>query len=170
MSRLSYQTMQEIKDTAAQYDNGDYPIRINTIIKLIDKCKLKPYDLPDYVDAKTVYDPVNDYSLILVNQSKLKKIEIPRMRFSIAHEIGHIVLDHLHKPYYAEMEDEADEFAGCVLMPEDAFLWYHPKARANIFYVSRAAAHTRAENIKLRTIFEDFKSNYKFYCMQNIIS
>lgn len=165
MGRLSYQTMQAIKDVAAQYDNDDYPIKISNVVKLIDRCKLKPYNLPEFVDAKTVYDPVNDFSLILINKSKLRKPEIPRMRFSIAHEIGHIVLDHIHKTYYEEMEDEADEFAGCVLMPEDSFMWFHPKTRTKIFYVSQAAAYIRAENIRLRNVFEDFKSNYKFYCI-----
>jgi Zn-dependent peptidase ImmA (M78 family) len=42
-----------------------------------------------------------------------------RIRFSLAHELGHIVMHRAQKP---EMEDEANEFAASFLMPEDDIL------------------------------------------------
>jgi Zn-dependent peptidase ImmA (M78 family) len=39
-----------------------------------------------------------------------------RIRFSLAHELGHIVMHRAQKP---EMEDEANEFAAAFLMPEE---------------------------------------------------
>lgn len=41
-----------------------------------------------------------------------------RRQFSIAHELGHLILHREMKEMTDEMEDEADEFAGCFLMPE----------------------------------------------------
>ncbi len=51
-----------------------------------------------------------------------------RVRFTLMHEIGHIVLEHLRRPDYAlpwepadpELETEASFFAGCVLAPAAA--------------------------------------------------
>lgn len=43
-----------------------------------------------------------------------------RQQFSIAHELGHIVLHRNVKEMTEAMEKEADEFAGCFLMPERA--------------------------------------------------
>jgi Zn-dependent peptidase ImmA (M78 family) len=39
-----------------------------------------------------------------------------RIRFTLAHELGHIVMNHVHRP---EIEKEADEFASSFLMPEE---------------------------------------------------
>ncbi len=39
-----------------------------------------------------------------------------RIRFSLAHELGHIVLNHVQRP---EIEEEANRFASAFLMPED---------------------------------------------------
>lgn len=40
-----------------------------------------------------------------------------RMRFTLAHELGHMVM-HTHQPPYPKMEDEANVFAAEFLMPE----------------------------------------------------
>ncbi|PEB56975.1 transcriptional regulator [Bacillus pseudomycoides] len=51
-----------------------------------------------------------------------------RQQFSIAHELGHWILhsevldpQSLEKEEYREMEDEADEFAACFMLPREAF-------------------------------------------------
>lgn len=60
---------------------------------------------------------MGDYPIIVLNQSKGS---VERKAFSMAHEIGHFVL-HCERENgdLALMEDEADEFAACFLMPEE---------------------------------------------------
>jgi Zn-dependent peptidase ImmA (M78 family)/transcriptional regulator with XRE-family HTH domain len=48
-----------------------------------------------------------------------KSIPTDRMRFTLAHEIGHIVM---HKYPAPDMEDEANNFASAFLMPRDEIL------------------------------------------------
>lgn len=44
-----------------------------------------------------------------------------RMRFDMAHELGHIVMHRLTKPDLAVHEPQADRFASAFLLPEDGF-------------------------------------------------
>lgn len=55
--------------------------------------------------------------VIVLNRAKGTK---ERRRFSIAHELGHLILHGGMERVTDQMEDEADEFAGCFLMPERA--------------------------------------------------
>jgi Zn-dependent peptidase ImmA (M78 family) len=86
-----------------------------------------------------------------------------RQRFSLAHELGHIVLGHegmLHKRIHEEglkeeFEREANEFAGELLMPIRLFKDCYEVCKnldtmADLFGVSKHAAYVRA--IKLRLI------------------
>lgn len=52
--------------------------------------------------------------IILVNS----RASGDRLRFSLAHALGHLVMHHNETPY-AKMEDEADNFASAFLMPAD---------------------------------------------------
>ena len=76
-------------------------------------------------DAKCYFDPGTGVYIIVYNEKKSKK----RIRFSLAHELAHIVLDHLNDErteidrggldditYYA-MEGAANTFAGNFLAP-----------------------------------------------------
>lgn len=58
-----------------------------------------------------------------------------RMRFTIAHELGHMMLQHHMQPS-PEMEDEANTFASSFLMPADDILAHFP------------------DNLKLETLYE----------------
>ena len=97
-----------------------------------------------------------------------------RKRFTIAHELGHFFLRHLdNKGEYVDLhreaiynksieENDADEFAGCILMPKAAV---EDKVRimkdigledrviieklAHIFVVSREAMKVRLKNLNL---------------------
>lgn len=53
--------------------------------------------------------------IIIINAEKGTK---ERRQFSVAHELGHIILHQTATEMTDEMEREADEFAGCFLMPE----------------------------------------------------
>lgn len=101
--------------------------------------------------------------MILVNLSE----PYERQRFAVAHEIGHAVLhfpllndaaeyvDYRKPNSTDEREKEADELAGCLLMPEEIFrqAWQITKANfeklADIFYVSKPAIGVRAYNLGL---------------------
>ncbi|MEO1129970.1 MAG: XRE family transcriptional regulator [Planctomycetota bacterium] len=75
-----------------------------------------------------------------------------RVRFSIAHELGHIVLHDARPVDYKDAEDEANLFAGAFLMPTadfraecpasvrlDAFLGLKPRWKCSVAAMVRAA-------------------------------
>jgi ribosomal protein L37E len=86
-------------------------------------------DVPGRVDAAAVYIKELDNYQVLVNYKKVRypfqKSSDRRLNFTIAHEIGHIILEHLliakdEKDENNERdmdEQEADEFAARLLMP-----------------------------------------------------
>lgn len=62
---------------------------------------------------------IGDIPVIVLNKKKDNK---DRLQFSIAHELGHLLMHTglTEKDGYIDTEQEADEFAGCFLMPERA--------------------------------------------------
>lgn len=62
---------------------------------------------------------IEDYALIVLNRSKGTQ---ERKNFSLAHELGHLML-HAKEVFDGseEKEGEADEFAACFLMPREPF-------------------------------------------------
>lgn len=140
-----------------------YPIMMKDIItrNFYDKCILGclPFSDQADVDAVTKYDKENDLFVITVNMNMIRKTLMKRLNFTLAHELGHIVLDHesyfrgsldltsKEKAYY---EAEADEFAGNFLMPEDE-IYFMPrdlKVISEYFFVSEKAVSKRIEKIK----------------------
>lgn len=101
---------------------NEYPLSINKIIKqnnwyLVDYqvyCSYKGKDIFELIskfpDAFTVQDKNNNFLICFNSQNNRQRI-----RFSIAHEIGHIVLGHLYKN--EKLEKEANMFAARILMP-----------------------------------------------------
>jgi Zn-dependent peptidase ImmA (M78 family)/DNA-binding XRE family transcriptional regulator len=84
-----------------------------------------------------------------------------RLRHTLAHELGHMVLHTVTVKSDEEMEDEADSFAGAFLLPADEI---RPQLRrfdlrqlANMkvyWRVSMAAIAVRAERLKLITPYQ----------------
>jgi Zn-dependent peptidase ImmA (M78 family) len=84
-----------------------------------------------------------------------------RLRHTLAHELGHMVLHTVTVKSDEEMEDEADAFAGAFLLPADEI---RPQLRrfdlrqlANLklyWKVSMAALAVRAERLKLITPYQ----------------
>jgi len=86
-------------------------------------------------DGMTVYDSEDFF--IHINIDNGNKIDSPRSRFTLAHELGHYFIDshriglkqgllqphpsNIDEPQYYKIENEADYFAACLLMPEDTF-------------------------------------------------
>lgn len=77
---------------------------------------------------------------------------IGRLRFTIAHEIGHITLLHLNNLSCEEYEREANMFAARILMPMCVIKEcgaYTPMAISKLCSVSITAATFRAERLKM---------------------
>lgn len=91
-----------------------------------------------------------------------------RFRFTLAHELGHILLGHgndresefdtrenMWNPNKEHREYEADEFAAELLMPEEKFkeIWNATKDISTVkmfFNVSVAAIKTRMKNLEIK--------------------
>lgn len=85
---------------------------------------------------------------------------IGRLRFTIAHEFGHITLLHLEKLTNDEYEHEANMFAARILMPMCVIKEtkaYTPESISKLCGVSLTAANYRANRLK------DLLKKNKFY-------
>ena len=105
---------------------------------------------------------------MIINAHKVKKNLLKRLNFSLAHELGHIILGHYihHDRFTYEVEREADEFAGQLLMPESeiSFMQRDYKLISSYFYVSELAISKRFEMINK---YKQVKSSqYNQPCVQ----
>lgn len=133
-------------------------------------------ELDPGVFAKSMYIKELNCYYISINKAQLIDCETNRMKypytissdciinFTLAHEFGHIYLEHAHTPESHKSEDilfeenmEADEFAGRLLMPELTI----KKCRfdeldqtAKLFNVSRSALIRRLKELKMDTHLE----------------
>lgn len=112
-------------------------------------------DLEDWLSATCSKDEM----IIMLNQNH----HWHRRRFSLGHELGHFFLNHdqVNKPFdepykkfKKSLEIEADYFAGCVLMPEQAFKAAFSKLGnvkeiSKFFEVSETAAWVRIKQLHL---------------------
>ncbi len=119
-------------------------------------------DLSDKLDAITTYNPEEKIYLIQFNKNRIRypfqTSSDRRFNFTLAHEIGHIVLEHLLIPVDLKTkadidheEKEADEFAGRFLMPEHLIYscnFYSLAMIAKSFNVSKTALWMRLNNMK----------------------
>ena len=90
-----------------------------------------------------------------------KNISITRQRFTVAHEIGHIVLEHTsifnncNQFSKKSQEKEADIFAGELLVPSDDIKKFVKEKSPTVqdiinrYWISRQAAFVAIENNKL---------------------
>jgi len=113
--------------------------------------------LPGNLDAVTHYHSSTRSYYILLNRSRVhypfQKSRHRRLNFTIAHEIGHILLEHLAvhpssrtEEVRAEEDMEADEFAARLLMPIGllcSFNYYSIEGAASWLNVSNTALITR---------------------------
>ncbi len=84
-----------------------------------------------------------------------------RIRYTLAHELGHMVLHTVDLKDDAQMEDEADQFAGSFLLPADEvrpqlrrFDLRHLANMKGHWKVSMAAIAVRAERMQLITPYQ----------------
>lgn len=106
-------------------------------------------------DAVSCIDS-NNKIMIFYNDIKLPE----RIRFSLMHELGHIVLEHLERSAIAEIE--SNFFAAYSLAPTAIIDYFNPSTPQEIakrFYVSTECAENRMEQYKL---WKD-KGQYSYY-------
>lgn len=112
--------------------------KITPLEKIIKEEELKVF-YDDYdkgtFDGMTIFDEGNFY--IHINTANSNKPDNGRGRFTLAHELGHYIIDShriglmlgllephpskTHQKQFYEIEREADYFASCLLMPEERF-------------------------------------------------
>lgn len=153
-------------------------------IKITDLCRrigipVKFADLGAEQDGYSTI--VNGEPIIVINY--LKRGNAARMRFTVAHELGHIMLGHVGvyelvnrepSPYDNEIEQQANIFASRLLAPA-CVLWgcgvQSPEQIIQLCDISYQAAQFRWERMKVlyerqkfltspleRQVFEQFKS------------
>ena len=152
------------------YNVDEYPI---DLIKLTKKMNIKtiPYSKASSYGIKnpnTISDDAfadMEHATIFYNDNIMSE----RQRFSIAHEIGHIWLE--HKSSSKETEAEADHFAAYLLAPTPIILELgldNPKDISNLFSISYSAAtnalnRTRSRK-KCKVDQESFECRIVSFC------
>ena len=119
-------------------------------------------------EATAVYLPdIDGYLIIMkpVPENWKQYSSWRRCNFTLAHELGHIFCGHLTIPKNMKSkeqqrleDDEADEFAGCLLMPEKMILHSHFHAQADLsaaFLVSDQALYKRLNNLRRLDLFRE---------------
>ncbi len=143
------------------------PLQIGAVSRVSDK-----------FDAVSIYVKEQNVYQIILNKNKVRYPFIDskdrRLNFTIAHELGHIVLDHLCIPnaykseYDRHVEDlEANEFAGKLLMPEKTLLrcnFVSIPAVAKYFNVSNTALWIRLNNLQRLDLLDSRKTKVCNIC------
>jgi Zn-dependent peptidase ImmA (M78 family) len=107
----------------------------------------------DKVSAAAIWARGDERPMFFINENHNGE----RQRFSLAHELAHVVMHEVPAP---EAEDEADQFAGELLMPAKEALPHLSGGRLNLsrlvdikhyWRVSMAFVVTRAKNLQAIT-------------------
>lgn len=118
------------------------------------------------VDAAALYFGEEVGYCIMFNSRKIGSFNFApnrRCNFTLAHELGHIFLEHLLIPYSEKSEAdsiyedrEADEFASRLLIPESPLLKCNLIAELTAkFLVSSQAFYTRVNNLKRLDLYKN---------------
>jgi len=113
-----------------QYDADEYAGRIEEVASMVRRAWYVPNgpirSLMDFVERAGILVIQSDMEAARIDGASYQVAGMPpviflnrnlpadRLRFSLAHELGHIVLHRFPSP---EMEKQADEFAAALLMP-----------------------------------------------------
>lgn len=132
----------------AEYIANEFSDRNLTLLNNIAKFEGVPIHYDNYEDAfdgLLLYDANNKDFHIHINIDNGNKLNSKRGRFTLAHELGHFFVDEhrwglkygLLEPHTSFhnidqkslIEEEADYFASCLLMPKDKFRNYSAELR-----------------------------------------
>ncbi|MGJ0846268.1 ImmA/IrrE family metallo-endopeptidase [Tissierella praeacuta] len=161
----------------------ELPIDVNEIVNSNPNWKLLFADLYGE-DGYTLFKYKNGKKKFQICIEPYGMVE--RKRFTLAHEIGHIVLGHFEQYYSRELtpyeefvsDKEADMVAGEILMPYSYMLEHYKwsiKGLTYRYHVSKEAARVRLDILKndsmfLRDINKNNNSNILFDDIYAIIN
>lgn len=107
-------------------------------------------------DGCTIHDTKTDICTVIYNDRCDERYSQGRVQYTLAHEVGHIYLDHGADDDRTD-EIEANAFASQLLMPEYSILrmykdygYVNQGAISAIFGVSKSAAQNRLDSLKRR--------------------
>ena len=171
-----------------------FPVDPTTIVRKVEKCRYITYDelarvsgtrYEDVVkacqslDGSTQFEPATGRYLVAINTSERHGASRQRIRWTVAHELGHIAAGHFlevaektcdirYPSSSGEMEEEADYFAASFLAPIPAMRQMRVKRPADIrdwFGLSQTAAEYRWADLqkeswdeRLEDYFHSFRS------------
>jgi Zn-dependent peptidase ImmA (M78 family)/DNA-binding XRE family transcriptional regulator len=133
------------------------------VAQLAEKCGVRviPHELPEALSGALLQ--LEDGAVITVNEGQFPG----RQRFTIAHELGHLLLRH-HDRFHIDLseptaigeppgynwvhEREANEFAASLLMPAGMMRDFVPKARAVRQLAERFGVSPMAVSYRLRNL------------------
>ncbi|KXA31670.1 toxin-antitoxin system, toxin component domain protein [Peptoniphilus harei] len=101
-----------------KYEEKLLPIKVEDIIEYRPDIELVKEDLQG-LDGYSIYNSITQRYLIALDDVNY---DLSRQRFTLAHELGHIFLQHHTKYKYLSdyvKEKSADAFAGELLMPRE---------------------------------------------------
>jgi len=152
----------DIWEEALRFKLNRDPLDIRGVVEKIFKLKLQEQDLKK--DASGFLEQINDTWCIIVNKYESET----RKRFTIAHELGHYVchrneynsINQYDQIFFRDentnpMEQEANDFAAKLLMPEHIFYKYIREGHNTInllaekFNLSTSAVKYRAYKLGL---------------------
>lgn len=160
-----------LKEFVRRYNITRYPINCFELMNIIVASNTIKLDIrmsdefSNNVDAAAVYFGEDDGYCIMFNSRKIGSFSFApnrRCNFTLAHELGHIFLEHLLIPYSQKSkadikyeDQEADEFASRLLMPESLLLQCNFIAKLTAeFLVSSEAFYTRVNNLKRLDLYK----------------
>jgi Zn-dependent peptidase ImmA (M78 family) len=146
---------------------AEWPLDCTRLLQKMKATQVIPFEY-GFFRLSEKYEAVTDYSSdhnVYLMQINRNKVNYPfetssdrRLNFTLAHEIGHIMLDHLKVPRELKSkkelsveENEADEFAGRLLLPDFMLLncnYTSLDSVAQFFMVSKTALWMRLNNMK----------------------
>jgi len=172
-----------------------FPIEPSIVIRKIPYCRYISYDRLAYVshttyqdviaacnslDGCTQYDIKKDRYLIAINDSDKYSASKARIRWTSAHELGHVLIGHFielldtdkNPSDIKDMEEEADYFAASLLAPLPAIRFLRAKRPADIrdwFGLSQTAAEYRWTDYQRTKIDEHMANYFKIFCPRSNI-
>ncbi len=160
---LTWQQTLPIADMADKYRYEhqlyDFPIKVTPLLRT-EAAEIYWHDLPKKTDSICLYDIATNKASVLVNL-RLRDFK-GRMRFTLAHELGHLLSIKRGDSYDEEL---CDEFAACLLMPEVVFYRVHRnggyKRCVEYFGVSNEAAKSRIPRLNDYVYFGNLEEERK---------
>ena len=166
-----------------------FPIEPSIVIRKIPYCRYISYNRLAYVsntsyldvvaacnslDGCTQYDVKKNRYLIAINDSEEYSASKARIRWTSAHELGHVLAGHFielldtccNPSDMRDMEEEADYFAASFLAPLPAIKFLHVKRPADIrdwFGLSQTAAEYRWADYQKMEIDERLVNYFRIF-------